>query len=411
MQTITQETMLHFSQLLAPTFTAQRAVSWLFPTDFLNAILNEDTGELMEYRNLIKDPKYSTIWRKAYGKELGRLAQGIPGIVQGTNTIVFITKDDVPTDRCRDVTYVHHTLQPSTTSDSGRIHLCPCTKRYVWTSTGRHHCTTIPQNAFSSKRISSKHRHPRIWKHDWRPVAFALCVDDFGVKNVGIEHAKHLLHALNTHYTTLHDWKGDQYLGLVITWDYPCQQVNLSMPGYCHKAGQRFRHNIPMKPQHQPYPHTPRTYGAKQQYVDDPDLSAPLNKQDTTFIQEVIGVFLYYARAVDCTMLTALSSLATQQAKPTQNTLQHIHRFLNYAMTHQDAVVTYQASNMTLATHSDASYLSETKARSRAGGHFFLTENDEVPRNNGAILTLAQIIKSVMSSAAEAELGALYINA
>ena len=70
----------------------------MFPTDILNAIFTEDTGELMEYRHLIKDPKYSTIWRKAYGKELGRLAQGIPGIVQGTNTIVFIAKDDVPTD-------------------------------------------------------------------------------------------------------------------------------------------------------------------------------------------------------------------------------------------------------------------------------------------------------------------------
>eukprot|EP00804_Cyclotella_cryptica_P028793 CCRYP_020143-RC/>CCRYP_020143-RC protein AED:0.42 eAED:0.37 QI:0/-1/0/1/-1/1/1/0/313 len=183
------------------------------------------------------------------------------------------------------------------------------------------------------------------------------------------------------------------------------------MPGYCQKARQWFRHNIPTKPQHQPYPHTPRTYGAMQQYVDDPDLSTPLNKQDTTFVQEVIGVFLYYARAVDCTMLTALSSLATQQANPTQTTLQHIHHFLDYAMTHQNAVVTYRASNMILAAHSDASYLSETKARSRAGGHFFLTENDEVPWNNGAILTLAQIIKSVMSSAAEAELGALYINA
>eukprot|EP00804_Cyclotella_cryptica_P010234 CCRYP_016712-RA/>CCRYP_016712-RA protein AED:0.36 eAED:0.34 QI:0/0/0/1/1/1/2/0/386 len=186
---------------------------------------------------------------------------------------------------------------------------------------------------------------------------------------------------------------------------------SISMPGYCQKAGQRFQHNVPTRPQHQPYPHTPRTYGAKQQYVEDPDLSTPLNKQDKTFVQEVIGVFLYYARAVDCTMLTALSSLATQQANPTQTTLHRIHHFLDYAMTHQNAVVTYRASNMILAAHSDASYLSETKARSRAGGHFFLTENDAVPRNNGAILTLAQIIKSVMSSAAEAELGALYINA
>jgi hypothetical protein len=64
----------------------------------------------MEYRHLIKNPKYSTIWRKAYGKELGRLAQGIPGTVQGTNTIVFISKHDIPIERCRTspmAAYVH----------------------------------------------------------------------------------------------------------------------------------------------------------------------------------------------------------------------------------------------------------------------------------------------------------------
>ena len=64
---------------------------------------------------------------------------------------------------------------------------------------------------------------------------------------------------------------------------------------------------------------------------------------------------------------------------------------------------------MILAAHSDASYLSEPKARSRAGGHIFLSENVEDPPNNGAILTVAQIIKNVMSSATEAELAALYI--
>jgi len=110
-------------------------------------------------------------------------------------------------------------------------------------------------------------------------------------------------------------------------------------------------------------------------------------------------------------MLMALSSLATQQANPTQQTLQRVKQFLDYAMTHKDASISYRASNMILAAHTDASYLSETKARSHAGGHFFLSKNDDVPRNNGAILTIAQIIKAVMSSAAEAELGALYINA
>ena len=205
--------------------------------------------------------------------------------------------------------------------------------------------------------------------------------------------------------------RGEHYLGLTITWDYPHQQVHLSMPGYCHKARQHFQHKHPHKRQDQPYPHMARTCGAKHQYVDDPDQSPPLNKQDKAFIQEVIGVFLYYTRAVDCTVLTALSFPATQQANPTQNTLQHITRFLDYAMTHQDAIITYQASNMILAAHSNASYLSETKACSPTGGHLILSENDVVPWNNGAILTIAQINKSVMSSAAKVELGALYINA
>jgi hypothetical protein len=55
---------------------------------------------------------------------------------------------------------------------------------------------------------------------------------------------------------------------------------------------------------------------------------------------------------------------------------------------------------MVLAGHSDASYLSETNARSRAGGHFFMSNNDAVPPNNCVVHTIAQIIKAVMSSAA-----------
>jgi hypothetical protein len=45
------------------------------------------------------------------------------------------------------------------------------------------------------------------------------------------------------------------------------------------------------------------------------------------------------------------------------------------------------------------------------GGHFFLSLDTENPINNGAVLNIAQLIKTVMSSAAKAELGALYINA
>ena len=90
--------------------------------------------------------------------------------------------------------------------------------------------------------------------------------------------------------------------------------------------------------------------------------------------------------------------------------MRKIKHLLDYATTHPDAAVTYRSSNMVLASHSDASYLSKTKSRSRAGGHFFMSSDIAVPENNGAVHTVAQIIKTVMSSAAEAELGALYLN-
>eukprot|EP00804_Cyclotella_cryptica_P012530 CCRYP_017712-RC/>CCRYP_017712-RC protein AED:0.41 eAED:0.41 QI:0/-1/0/1/-1/0/1/0/98 len=64
---------------------------------------------------------------------------------------------------------------------------------------------------------------------------------------------------------------------------------------------------------------------------------------------------------------------------------------------------------MLLAAHSDASYLSKTNAHSCEGGHFFLSENNHYPTNNGVILDIEQLIKVVMSLAAEAKLGALYI--
>ena len=90
--------------------------------------------------------------------------------------------------------------------------------------------------------------------------------------------------------------------------------------------------------------------------------------------------------------------------------MKKVKHFLDYAASHPDAIITYCASDMVLAAHSDASYLSESKARSRSGGHFFMSNYDAIPSNNGAVLTVSQIIKAVMYSAAEAELGALFIN-
>ncbi len=109
-------------------------------------------------------------------------------------------------------------------------------------------------------------------------------------------------------------------------------------------------------------------------------------------------------------MLAALGSIATQQANPTENMMKKVQQFLDYASTHPDAIATYHVSDMVFVGYSNTSYLSESKARSRAGGLFFMSNNIAKPPNNGAILTIAQIIKAVMSLAAEAKVGALYIN-
>ena len=66
---------------------------------------------------------------------------------------------------------------------------------------------------------------------------------------------------------------------------------------------------------------------------------------------------------------------------------------------------------MVFACHRDALYLSEPVSCSRAGGDFFLSNDVTMPENNGAVLNIGQIIKSVITSEAEAEIGAVFINA
>jgi hypothetical protein len=67
---------------------------------------------------------------------------------------------------------------------------------------------------------------------------------------------------------------------------------------------------------------------------------------------------------------------------------------------------------MILHIHSDASNLSENEAKSRAGGFFYMGRNKKTDKKltNGAILIISKALKHVMSSAAEAEIGAVFIN-
>jgi hypothetical protein len=109
-------------------------------------------------------------------------------------------------------------------------------------------------------------------------------------------------------------------------------------------------------------------------------------------------------------LLPALSSLASQLANLTEKTIELCKQFLDYMEMQEDAILTYCPSDMVLAIHSNASYLSKPKSCHRAAGHMFMAIKDNIPFNNGIVLNILQIIQAVVSSATEAELGALFIN-
>jgi hypothetical protein len=157
---------------------------------------------------------------------------------------------------------------------------------------------------------------PGLWTHNSRPISFTLVVDDFGIKYVGKEHALHLLNILKKHYEITVDWTGDKFIGLTMDWDYPSQKVHISMPGYIKKALTCFGHEHPKCKQNSPHKHIAPIYGTRAQYVEPENPSPLLSKAEKTYIQVVTGTLLYYARAVDSTILTTLNAIATQQAAP-----------------------------------------------------------------------------------------------
>ena len=188
----------------------------------------------------------------------------------------------------------------------------------------------------------------------------------------------------------------------------------MSMPNYVAKQLVKYRHKAPKRRQNCPYELEPRVYGKKAQEVPKKTTIPKVSAEEKKYIQQVVGSFLYYARAVDMTILHALNSIAAEQADPTVRTMRRVRQLLDYMHTHQDAVIRFYASDMVLNVHSDASHLTATRGRSRAGGYFFLGSvptNNRPIRLNGNVAVTCAILKLVAASAAEAELGALFLNA
>ena len=462
-----------------------------------NAVLDSSSGNLLEYRHLCRGPD-QLIWTKALANDLGRLAQGVgTRMPTGSNTIFFISPDQIPPNK--KVTYARlvASLRPNKTEThrvrvtvggdrldySGitstktaglstvKIHLNSVIStpqaRYLTLDIKDYYYSTvmsefeymrlpldlIPPEIQQQYNLLQLARNdwvyveirqgmpglkqagklandqltthlakfgyapcqhtPALWTHHTSPISFTLVVDDFGVKYIDKQNAQHLIDALRARYAITVDWTGTSYLGLTIAWDYPHRHVDISMPDYIPQALQKFKHSAPSRPVGSPAKWIRPIYGATTQWTTPPDLTSKLTPSEINHVQSVVGTLLYYAFAVDSFLLVALSDLAAAQAHGTVQTMNALIHLLNYAATFPRAVVRFHASDMVLHVHSDASYLSAAKARSRVGGHYFLSNaslDPAISKPNGAIHVIAKILKNVMGSAAEAEIGATYVN-
>jgi hypothetical protein len=183
-------------------------------------------------------------------------------------------------------------------------------------------------------------------------ITFCLIV---GVKYTKKQDAEHLRDLLKANYTITEDWKGENFIGLNLKWDYGNHTVDLLIKGYVQKALQQFKHEKPKRTQHAPIEWTPPQYGAAIQMAEPEDQSPPLDALGIKFLMKVVGAFLYYARAVDLTMQVALGSIAAAQSKGTEATMDAAIHLLNYAATHPDATLRFTKSDMKLHIVSDAS--------------------------------------------------------
>lgn len=463
-----------------------------------NAVVHPETGQPMEYRELIRHPTTTADWMISSANEFGRLAQGVRDI-PGTDTIFFIQRHEIPEDRQGNVTYLRFVCDyrpqksernrtrvtvggnlidypgdvSTRTADlttvkclansiistkNGKAMACDLKNYYLGTIMKRHefakvHISLIPPEIvikykllelqdskgyiyiriekgmyglpqagiLANQQLARKlarhgyyqTRHtPGLWKHINRPVQFVLVVDDFLVQYTNKVDAQHLMAALKQDYEVTIDWEAKLYSGITFDWNYNTRTVDLSMPGYVDAALHRFQHPKPTKPEMQPHKHNIPQYGKAVQFVEEDDTTRKLNPAEVTRVQQVVGTFLFHGRAVDPTSLVTLSTIASQQTCATVKTMDAVNKFLDYMATNNNATTRYQASDMHLKLHSDASYLTERKARSRSGGHFFVGNSPDKPEllNQGGILEQTGIMRNVMSSAAEAEICAQFSN-
>ena len=252
---------------------------------------------------------------------------------------------------------------------------------------------------------------PCLFRHVSKDITFSLVVDDFGISYRHSTDVNHLIATLRKLYEITVQTFGETYLGMRITFNAKRTAVTISMPGYIQKTLLRFRPQY-LLPTHRaartPGIYVPPLYGSKLPQMATEDTTNLLSASQKTEIQAIVGTILYYARAVDPSLLPVANEIASQQAAPTQAVLKAASRLLSYCAAHRNGSTTFHACDMCLHGFSDASYLSRSYARSVAGGYLFLGNYNRPTQINGPIHVFSTIIPCIVASAGEAEYAALF---
>jgi hypothetical protein len=97
--TIATDVMLTVMQLTSPVLNPKRLASRKYPLEmlceFANAVMDDETGDMLEYRQLIKRPKFRETWSKAFSKEIDRLAQGQKGVMNMNLTYLLSIRGEL----------------------------------------------------------------------------------------------------------------------------------------------------------------------------------------------------------------------------------------------------------------------------------------------------------------------------
>ena len=256
---------------------------------------------------------------------------------------------------------------------------------------------------------------PQLYKHKTRNIQFTLVVDDFAVKYTNKTDADLLISVLEKQFDVSIDWDGKLYLGMAINLDRSNPNprnhtLSLSMNGYIARLLERLNLGPYKSNVNSPMVYAAPKYGQKIQYtnVDESDF---ITEDKIRFLQQGIGGFLYYCRAVGYDYYTTVSKLSSRQAKPTEQVWKEYIHLLNYANTWPNSTLVFKASDMILVLDADVSYLSESHSRSRGGGIAFCGRKDEPDFINGAIDVLSIILPTVVSSTCEGEYATAFVMA